>query len=96
MGILAWVIEFFYWVLNALSPLVGFVPLRPTIKSPIIITTGGFTAVILYSKFKKYLEKKFNSVVNISKTPKEVTLRTTTSRGTKISPFLRMSYRLAA
>ncbi len=58
MGILAWVIEFFYWVLNALSPLVGFVPLRPTIKSPIIITTGGFTAVILYSKFKKYLEKK--------------------------------------
>lgn len=70
MGIFAWIIEFLYWLINAVSPLFGFIPLPPTIKSPVLIVTGGFTAAILYFPFKKYLEAKGFEVhvINFSST----------------------------
>lgn len=70
MGIFAWIIEFFYWLINAVSPLFGFIPVPPTVKNPIIIVTGGFTAAILYLPFKKHLEAKGFEVhvINFSST----------------------------
>lgn len=70
MGIFAWIIELFYWLINAVSPLFGFIPLPPTIKNPIIIVTGGFTAAILYYPFQKHLEARGFEVhvINFSST----------------------------
>lgn len=74
MIIIQWTIEFFYWVINALTHWIPFVepgdPIsNPTEKPAIVILSPSFTGPILYYSAKKYLEEKgfYTLVVNFSK-----------------------------